>query len=88
VLANPPRAPCAIRKLRESVEVRLDLGIRPPWAPCGSSYLLPAQKRVAAATSIEFAERERFTTVDLGLYRRLVASGVSGSFIGVWGLLA
>jgi hypothetical protein len=39
--------PCmsrAIRKLRDSVEVRLDLGIRPPWTPCGSSCPLPAQK--------------------------------------------
>jgi hypothetical protein len=29
-LTNPPRAPRAIRKLRESVEVCLDLGIKPP----------------------------------------------------------
>jgi hypothetical protein len=40
-------SPCmsrAIRKLRDSVEVRLDLGIRSPWTARGSSCPLPAQK--------------------------------------------
>jgi hypothetical protein len=40
----PPCMPRTIRRLWDSVVVRLDLGIWPPWTPRGSSCLLPAQK--------------------------------------------